>query len=54
MRDNGQKRKVISDEFDEDLEPMEPEEGQLLVTESETREWVKEVRCKLLRLMNSF
>ena len=54
MRDNGQKRKVVSDELDEDSEPIEPEEGQLLVTESEMREWVKEVRSKLLRLMNSF
>ena len=54
MRDNGQKRKVVSDELDEDSEPIEPEEGQLLVTESEMREWVKEVRSKLLRLMNNF
>ena len=54
MRDNGQKRKIISDELDEDSEPIEPKEGQLLVTESEMREWVKEVRSKLLRLMNSF
>ena len=54
MRDNGQKRKVVSGELDEDSESMEPEEGQLLVTEYEMREWVKEVRSKLLRLMNSF
>ena len=54
MKDNGQKRKVVSDELDEDSEPMEPEEGQLLVTEREMREWVKEVRSKLLRLMNNF
>ena len=33
---------------------MEPEEGQLLVTEREMRAWVKEVRSKLLRLMDSF
>lgn len=44
MRDNGQKRKVVSGELDEDSESMEPEEGQLLVTEREIREWVKEVR----------
>ena len=54
MRDNGQKRKVVSDELDEDSEPIEPEEGQLLVTEHEMREWVIEVRSKLLRLVNSF
>ena len=54
MRDNGQKRKIVSDELDEDSEPIEQEEGQLLVTESEMREWVKEVRSKLLTLMNSF
>ena len=46
MTDDGQKRKVVSDELDEDSEPIEPEEGQLLVTESEMREWVKEVRSK--------
>ena len=45
---------IVSDELDEDSEPIEPEEGQLLVTEREMREWVKEVRSKLLRLMNSF
>ena len=54
MRDNGQKRKVVSDALDEDSESMEPEEGQLLVTEREMREWVKEVRNQLLRLVNSF
>ena len=45
---------VVSGELDEDSESMEPEEGQLLVTECEMREWVKEVHSKLLRLMNSF
>ncbi len=45
MRENGQKRKVVSGELDEGSESMEPEEeGQLLVTEREMREWVKEVR----------
>ena len=54
MRDNGQKRKVISGELDKDSESIELEEGQLLVIEYKMREWVKEVRSKLLRLMNSF
>ena len=43
IRNNGQKRKVVSDELGEDSEPMEPEEGQLPVTERELREWVKDV-----------
>ena len=44
VRDNGQKRKVVSGELDEDSVSMEPEEVQLLVTEREMRELVKEVR----------
>ena len=43
MRDNRQKRKVVSGELDEDSESLEPEKGQLLVTECEMRVWVKEV-----------
>ena len=43
IRDNRQKREVVSDELGEDSEPIEPEEGQLLVTEREIREWVKDV-----------
>ena len=55
MRDNGQKRKVVSGRFDEGSESMESEEeGQLLVTEREMRDWVKEVRNRLLRLLNNF
>ena len=33
---------------------MEPKEGQFLVTEHEMREWVKEVRSQLFRLVDSF
>ena len=36
--DNGQKRKVVSGEFDKDSESIEPEEVQLLVTECKIRE----------------
>ncbi|CAD6592824.1 MAG: hypothetical protein ASARMPREDX12_006514 [Alectoria sarmentosa] len=43
VRDNGQKRKVVSGELDEDSVSMEPEEVQLLVTEREMRELVKEI-----------
>ena len=50
MRDNGQKRKVLSGELDEGSESMEPEDGQLLVTELEMREWVKEVRNLIVKI----
>ena len=55
MRENGQKRKVINRGSDEDSEPVDSEEeGQLLVTEREMREWVKEVCGRQLGLLNSF
>ncbi|KAL8838823.1 MAG: hypothetical protein Q9170_001978 [Blastenia crenularia] len=44
MRQNGQKRKVVEREMDDDSDAEEsPTDGQLFVTESEMKSWVKEV-----------
>ena len=48
MRQNGQKRKVVERELDADCDAEDvPEDGQLLVTESEMKAWVKEVSSQL-------
>lgn len=45
MRQNGQKRKIRPRQVSEDSSDAEdePDEGQLLLTESEMKQWVKEV-----------
>jgi hypothetical protein len=49
VRGDGQKRKIhrSSSSDDSSDSEMEPEEGQLLVTESEMNAWVKEVKYRL-------
>ena len=54
MRDNGQKRRIIASRSTDNADPEEVseevlEEGQVLVTESEMKAWVKEVSDALLR-----
>ena len=50
MRHNGQKRKVIDPELNIDCDVEDvPEDGQLLVTQSEMEAWVKEVSSPLAR-----
>ena len=51
MRENGQKRKVITSRSDHRDEPEGPaEEDQILVTEQEMKDWVKEV-CSPSRVL---
>jgi len=46
MRENGQKRKVIKSRFNSGDELEESaKEDQILVTEQEMKDWVKEVYC---------
>jgi len=50
MSQNGQKRKIIECELNIDLDVEDvPEDGQLLVTDSEMEAWVKEVSSPLAR-----
>lgn len=53
MRNNGQKRKTVEPEAvdDSDLQ-AEPEEGQILVTEPEMKEWVRKVCSVSSRSIN--
>jgi hypothetical protein len=52
MRQNGQKRKVCFHQASEDSSDAEeePEAGQLLLTESQIEQWVKEVKCSYASL----
>ena len=52
MRDNGQKRKIVNHtSVDSSESEKSSEDGQMLVTESEMKAWVKEVRqCSMLFL----
>lgn len=43
MRESGQRRRVVEQRSSDDLSPEEPNDGQILVTESEMKEWVKQV-----------